>query len=277
MISEIKKYCRELLDSKKVDAIIGVSEEEGQWMPFLFTESSQLDKLFVDKKYPLMTTSKPMKENILSYIQRKHPGMKLAIVARGCDERAIFELVKRGQVKLENLEIIGYACDRRQAETCTCPTPHPTKNLKFGEKAEGVKEHKLAAEFDKMSLEEKSRFWHKQFSKCIKCYGCRNACPVCFCKTCLMEAHFYTQPGELPVEYPTFHFVQRYHHAAQCIECGECELACPMDIPLRLMSQPLLRQTKELYDYVPGMDPEQECPLFTIKQERAEEASDELF
>ena len=142
---------------------------------------------------------------------------------------------------------------------------------------EGVTEHKLFNEFQKMSLKEKDEFWRKQFGKCIKCYGCRNACPVCICKECYMENHFFTKGGELPVQFPSFHFIQRYHHAAQCIECGECELVCPMDIPLRLISQVLLRQIKEMYDYVPGMDPEQPCPLYTITEVEKEEVFSELL
>jgi len=277
MINDIQKLCIDLLDSNKVDGIIGVYEDESMCAPYLFTKSEEIKSLSISTKYLLLTTVKPLKENILCVIQRKYPDKKFAIVARGCDERAIFELVKRDMLKLDNLEIIGYACDRKQAEICTCPLPYPSRNLKFGGKVEGVAEHKLFSEFKEMDLAKKSEFWQYQFSKCIKCYGCRNACPVCFCKECLMENNLFTTPGELPVQFPSFHFVQRYHHAAQCIECGECELACPMDIPLRLISQVLLKQVKELFDYVPGMDPGQECPLYTIKEERDEEVLDGLL
>lgn len=277
MKDKIRNYCEELINSGKVEGILGVFFDDVNYFPYFFTKKEELDNLCVDKKYLLSNTVKPLRESLVHVLQEKMPNKKIGVLSRGCDERALFELAKRGQINIDNIEIIGYSCTREQAEICTCPTPYPTKNLKFGEKVEGVVDHKRWQEFSKLNLEGKRAFWEKEFSKCIKCFGCRNACPVCFCKECLMEDRKFTKGGELPVEIPSFHFVQRYHHTAQCIECGECELVCPMDIPLRLISQVLLRQIKELYDYTPGMDPKQECPLYTIKEERNEEALDELL
>lgn len=33
------------------------------------------------------------------------------------------------------------------------------------------------ARFKEMSLEQRFRYWTGQFSQCIKCFGCRDACP----------------------------------------------------------------------------------------------------
>lgn len=30
--------------------------------------------------------------------------------------------------------------------------------------------------------------YEDEFSKCMKCYGCREACPLCFCDDCCLEA-----------------------------------------------------------------------------------------
>lgn len=266
MINDIRKYCEDVLKSGNVIGILGIKEENGHFAPYLFTKADELSSLSISKKYPLLYTCRPAKENLLKIIQKKYPGKKIALVARGCDERALFEISKRFQIKLEDIEIIGYACDKDQAIVCSCPVPYTNKNLKFGQKIDGVPEHPLYKQVQNMSPEEKTNFWKKQFSKCIKCYGCRNLCPVCFCLECRMEQQEYTEGGKLPPEFPLFHFVQRYHHAVHCIECGQCEEACPMDIPLRLISKELLGRVKELYDYMPGLDPKQEPPIESISE-----------
>ncbi len=47
-----------------------------------------------------------------------------------------------------------------------------------------------------MSPEEKWKYWEEQFSKCIRCYSCRNVCPMCYCVECVV-----TKPAA-PVDAP---------------------------------------------------------------------------
>ena len=82
-----------------------------------------------------------------------------------------------------------------------------------------------------------------------------------------MEVDWYTKTGRLPPEFPLFHFVQFFHHADTCIECGECENACPMDIPLRLIKKMLREKVRELFNYEAGTDMKQESPLITISDQ----------
>jgi ferredoxin len=175
----------------------------------------------VDLKYPVTFTVRPQKKNILSAFQEKYPGRRIAVLARGCDERAMFEVAKRGQIQMADIDILGYACDAKQAELCHCPRPSP-QNLKFGEKVPGPSNEAFIEKIVKMSVEERAAFWIRQFSKCIKCYGCRNSCPVCICKECWMENDDFSPTGWLPPDFPMFHFVHFYHLADSCIECGAC-------------------------------------------------------
>ena len=75
--------------------------------------------------------------------------------------------------------------------------------------------------------------WMYEFSKCLKCYGCRNICLVCFCKECSLEHKELVGPGKLPPEVPIFHLVRATHMAGRCIDCGLCEEACPAYIDER--------------------------------------------
>ena len=86
-----------------------------------------------------------------------------------------------------------------------------------------------------MEIWERFQFWTDEFSKCVKCYGCRDICPMCFCKECSIEEDKLVNTGELPPEIPIFHLTRAVHMVGRCIDCGLCEEACPADIPLRTL------------------------------------------
>lgn len=113
-------------------------------------------------------------------------------------------------------------------------------------------------EYEKLSPEERREFWTKQFSKCIRCYACRSACPGCYCKECFVD-----KPSQLWASKTTgpsanwfFHTCRAMHIAGRCIQCGECERACPMGIPLSLLGKKLDGLVEEMFDSSPGEDPE---------------------
>lgn len=266
MEGKIRFHCKELLSGKKVDAIWGLREKDGFIAPFLFQNPEEIDSLVISSKYPLSFTCRPSKETIISILQKKKPGVRIGVVARGCDERALVELAKSERINLDLIEVIGFPCDQTQAEECLCSMPFPQK-LTFGTKAEGISEEKAFQDLMATELKGRLKFWHDQLSKCIKCYGCRNACPMCFCKDCRMEQSVYTETGWLPPEFPLFQFVRFYHMADRCIECGECEMACPMDIPLRKITKYLRSRMKEIFDYQPGLDAKQKSPILTTLDE----------
>ena len=91
-----------------------------------------------------------------------------------------------------------------------------------------------------------------EFSKCVKCYGCRNICPVCFCAECSLEHPDLVKPGGLPPEVPIFHMIRAVHMAGRCIDCGLCEDACPAEIPLRLLYREVNEVVSDVFDYQPG-------------------------
>jgi Na+-translocating ferredoxin:NAD+ oxidoreductase RnfC subunit len=49
--------------------------------------------------------------------------------------------------------------------------------------------------------------------------------------------------------------------AGRCVDCGLCEEACPMDIPLRTLYRRVREVVKELMDYLPGADRDKVPPL----------------
>jgi len=100
-----------------------------------------------------------------------------------------------------------------------------------------------------------AEFWHKELAKCMKCYGCRDVCPVCICDECELEDAQWITPGKIPPDAPLFHLIRAYHVADSCINCGECEATCPVGIPLRTIQQLVWRQPAEkVFELVPGLD-----------------------
>jgi len=120
------------------------------------------------------------------------------------------------------------------------------------------------ASLEQISAEEKFSYWFGQFSHCIKCYGCRDACPICYCKDCFLEAdRGFVPPGEIPPD-AMFSMVRISHVMDSCVNCGQCQDVCPMEIPLSRLIFLLSKKLTGIFKYEPGMDIGTLPPLRTV-------------
>jgi ferredoxin len=106
-----------------------------------------------------------------------------------------------------------------------------------------------------MSASERWTFWQQEMEHCIKCYACRQVCPLCYCTQCTVEVN---QPQWIPVEASRlgnteWHIMRAMHLSGRCIECGQCGAACPVNIPIHLLPIRLAEETRALYGTVTGM------------------------
>ncbi|WP_462326246.1 4Fe-4S dicluster domain-containing protein [Desulfobaculum sp.] len=124
--------------------------------------------------------------------------------------------------------------------------------------------------FEDQPLEDRFRFWQEELSRCTRCYACRNACPLCVCRDhCIAETrdpHWLSQETGVQEKW-MFQLIHAMHTAGRCTECGECERACPMDIPVLMLKKKLNREVLDLFDYEAGLDECATPPLFTFKVE----------
>lgn len=256
---QVREIAGRLLLSGQVAGVIGLRLEHGHVGPHLFASAEDLAALVLEPR----TMLAPVCRTILS----EFPEGKLGVVVRGCEERALIEMAKLEQVALDRLVVIGLACSSAMARECACARPYPER-IDVGEKAEGAlpMDDGRVRELLALDLEGRLRFWQEAFARCIKCYGCRNVCPVCICEECVLQQACWVEQGRIPPSLP-FHLIRFYHVADKCIGCGACEAACPMDIPLTALHTLFRERLRELFAYEPGMDIEQRSPLTTTLQQ----------
>jgi len=124
------------------------------------------------------------------------------------------------------------------------------------EEREGREPETLVQRVTLMDEESRMDFWQRELKKCMKCFGCRDVCPVWVYDETELEDPEWITPGEIPPPVPLFHIIRAYRIADSCINCGMCEETCPMDIPLRTIHQLIWRQPPEMiFEYIPGLDP----------------------
>ncbi len=118
-----------------------------------------------------------------------------------------------------------------------------------------------------MSDDERWLHFEELLSPCIRCYGCRNACPMCYCPTCFVDESLPQWLGKSidATDSATFHFLRAYHLAGRCTDCGNCERACPVGIQVRQLTKKLEKDIKELYGYEAGLSLEERPPLDTYR------------
>jgi len=247
----------------QVEGVLAIKRGPGGIVaPYLFSPEhvDELEMLALWPKEPVPDT--------LKLIQQAHPEAKLGVVCRGCEERGIVEMFKHAQVNWDNITIIGLQCTQEEAEFCRCAKPFTvhTKTI-VGKPIEGVPDP-LTDGIEAMSLSEKLAFWKEEFLHCIKCYGCRNICPQCFCNICKLEDDKWVETGRLPMTNPSmYHLIRAMHMTAKCVACRECEETCPAGIPMAVQFRLINRDVREMFSYETGAKLDQKPPQLLVLEE----------
>ncbi len=167
--------------------------------------------------------------------------------------------------------------DELLSEICrSCESPNPPMyDVLIGEEVEvpEMEEYKNLKELEEINISDKWEYWEKHFERCIRCYACREACPLCYCKECMVDLldPQWVRRSVNVSENTAWNIMRAFHLAGRCVGCGECERACPVNIPLMELNKKLAKDVKELFEYTSGMDVE-EKPLFgTFRPDDPEE------
>ena len=251
------------LEEGRIDIFLGYKVVEGHPLPHGFVRE-RLEEIgeLVDSphRYPL--------EKFAARLTALHTDLKIGMFARDCNRRAINVLSIFNQLRADQIKTIDIHCCPSPLKThgeCSYLRPRPSGPYKV---RVGIDNALVPSQVEAFDPGERLGRWMYEFQKCIKCYGCRNICPVCFCAACSLEDEALVVPGTLPPEVPIFHLVRAVHMAGRCVDCGLCEEACPMDIPLRLLYGKVNEIVAGLFDYQTGSSAEQ--PPLNILGEKVE-------
>ena len=224
----LRDKVKQLLKEKKVSCVIGYARGSTAFRstPVFARSEADTDGLIFD-----ITCG----NNLAQYLRRcdRAQGDRVGIVAKGCDGRAVVQYVAEGQVKREDVLIIGVPCEgvldhrkvrdrvqdrdvsrcRVDGETvvfegkdfevsldrsdvlsdsckrCRYPNP-PVYDVFITEPVEAAPEkcgRQELEKFEELGASERWAFFEKEFAKCIRCYACRNACPMCYCEECFVD------------------------------------------------------------------------------------------
>jgi len=182
--------------------------------------------------------------------------------------------------------------------------------IKLGEQHEGIAKELLLNQFDgedksegavKELKEKRIKFKESLFktlkenireisglldilSTCKKCFNCQRACPICYCKECIMcGSTFQYQMRDylksvnragvikMPVDTLLFHLTRLNHMSTSCIACGQCTSACPSKIQIADIFNMIGAKTQAIFNYTPGENFEDELPQATFREDELNE------
>ena len=258
MKEEIAGAVRQALQSGRAQAALFLADEDGKLVPRLVRDADDpaIDRVYAgDQRFPasaFAAISLPSVEGVL------------AVVGRECDRRMINELAKLNHLDLERVLLLGIPCSQELADSCGCDHPVPPDAVV---RSETKPAEEKAGPSREMGVPERLAYWMEHFSRCIRCYGCRNSCPLCVCKECALEREELAGSDCFPPDIPIFHIIRALDMADRCIDCGMCELSCPADIPLRELYREVRRVFSEHFGYQPGVSAEERSPLSFLGEE----------
>lgn len=251
MKKKLAEIIRSLLKSGEASAVIYLGGEDSDLKPVISTDAADpaIDSVYTgDSKFPMSAFACMVEPNVTG---------KIAVVMRECDRRMLVELTKHNKINFEKIIPVGIPCSQELADKCVCGHPVPP-DCEFDTETKPVE----AAPEGAMADEEGGlSYWMDHFSRCIRCLGCRNVCPLCYCNDCILENKDLIGPEVFPPDIPIFHLARAIDMADRCIDCGMCEEVCPADIPLRKLYRIVLRSMNDALNYIPGLDVDQKSPL----------------
>jgi formate dehydrogenase subunit beta len=297
---KIRETAKKLLEEGKVDVFIGYKKGSVPMMnePVLISDPEKVDLLYWDSNCGLNLCNYLTKRtekigiiangcnsrNIVTHIvENQIKRDQLYIVGIPCkgmiDHRAVQRAVKQREildikeegdsftVNGKNFEETFDKKDFLQTNCAVCTHRNPVEYDEMiadpVEEQTGVEAYRDVEKIEEMEPEKKWGFFTRLIERCIRCYACRNACPLCYCPTCFVDESQPQWVGKSsdPTDTMTFHFLRAYHCAGRCTDCGACERVCPMGISMRQFTKKLNKDALDFFSWEAGLTLDQRPPL----------------
>jgi formate dehydrogenase subunit beta len=307
---EIREVAEKLLREKKVDLIIGYERgtlplrttpcfvdkvEDVQKLVWDASCDVNLAKYLVGRKGKIGVVAKGCDARLIAVcaVENQFPRENVVILGVPClgviDRKKIeaklagkevLEAIiedKEIKVKGRDLELVLPKNDFLSDSCLACRHRNPPiYDVLLGEKVPETPEANEFAEVSSIEMkatEDRWEHFEEELSRCIRCYACRNVCPLCYCKTCFVDQTMPAWFGKTNnvSDIMIYHIVRAFHMAGRCVDCGACSRACPMDINLRKLTKKIEKIMKERYGYEAGISLEENPPLGEFKTEDSQE------
>jgi ferredoxin len=261
----LRKIAHEILTGGQVKVIIGYGEGSPERARAIFVQNpAEIDQLIFDGR---------CQQNLAVYLMKPEVKAlgKIAITASKSVLRSILQLASENQLTDADIVVIGITDDGGVIEFANLQAVEDHVKTAAGTSAKNEDRARIE-DIDKKPLEERWQYWQEQLAECVKCYACRSACPMCYCTRCTVECN---QPQWIPA--PShhlgnleWHIMRAMHLTGRCVECGECGRACPLGLPIHLLTQKLAADIERQFDWQAGMSLKVENPLSTFKPDDKE-------
>jgi coenzyme F420-reducing hydrogenase delta subunit/ferredoxin len=287
LTEQLRQTAGELLADESVGTVLCYRRGTfpGRRVPAMISDPELVDQLVWDQGCVT---------NLSAYL----PGMlernqRVAMVVKRCDLGAVVGLIREDQVPRDRVVLIGVqcpgvvvganaaakcsTCSGRPDEICdlvlTADEDEASGEVAVEVPAEGSdRRDEQVAYLETLSAPERWRYWQRQFARCVRCYACRAACPLCYCSSCISEKHRpqWISPVIDGSGNSAWNIVRAFHLAGRCTGCDECSRVCPADIRLDLINRKLALEVDRQYGSA-DLDLEARSALIDFRFEDGEE------
>jgi coenzyme F420-reducing hydrogenase delta subunit/ferredoxin len=285
---QLRALAHTLLEKQQAAVVIGYTAGSlpGQLVPAFITRPEDATTL---------AWSERAVNNLAVYLPSAHREWStVAVVVKRCDTRSVVGLLQENQVPRENVVLIGvscpgvwdgpqlalkcYACDGEVAPPCDFTvTPAGAQAGAIASNARRAvapdPRDAQIAYLESLPAADRWAFWQAEFARCLRCYGCRAVCPMCYCAVCVADKN---RPQWIPTSIDAkgntaWNLTRALHQVGRCGGCDECARVCPADLHLDLLNRRLVKEVEVRFGYRSGEDASVAPPLDTFRPDDPQE------
>jgi len=276
-LEEHIKRTRQLLECGEVAMVIGYERGsvENRRRATFVKEVSELERMVLDGLCCENLANYLVREELL----RSFDGKKVAIFLTTAGVRSVNILAAEGQINPDCVIILGFEAEKPGELDSAIKMLDGEHVDHYADSIQQLKSRgfvndraQVIVKLEMMSAEERFAFWREQFSRCVKCYACRQVCPMCYCRRCIVDCN---QPQWINASAHDlgnleWNLVRAFHLAGRCVGCGNCERACPAGIPLMLLNQRMAQEVLKEFNHFAGESSTQLPVLADFKKDDPE-------